>query len=321
MKWLYSLIVMILVSSVCFAQNETKGGFTRITPLVSYEYLHLAEQQIHSPGEGFSFAHGKGQDFFLLQASAKQYFMEKENPAGYEGPYHCDTLVVLQKTGAHQVFAFFETESSEPVYGGLRTFGAGIGYRYELMRTERSSLKVGGYLAVTDNGVEFDDGKIWPLFLLPSIVYEFGSELFTVTASISTAPQLRFTVLPENKIRLTAVTYMSLDRLRGMRDVLFDYTLWYRFFDKKSEHGDFAGLGLGIKNSGLCFEFGEKNKSYELQYYSLYGTLDLSFVQISGGYCFRGREILDSSNSSSFDNIRTLGGGWFASVQLKYTFN
>ncbi|MDR1932147.1 MAG: hypothetical protein LBQ57_04890, partial [Spirochaetales bacterium] len=104
------------------------------------------------------------------------------------------------------------------------------------------------------------------------------------------------------------------------RDLLFDCALWYRFFDKDSEHGDFAGLGLGIKNSGLCFDFGEKDKSYELQYYSLYGTLDLSLLQISGGYCFRGREIFDSSSSGSIEKSRTLGGGFFVSVQLTAHF-
>jgi hypothetical protein len=77
---------------------------------------------------------------------------------------------------------------------------------------------------------------------------------------------------------------------------------------------------VGIKNTGLCFDFGEKNKSYELQYYSLYGTLDVSFVQLSGGYCFRGREILDSANSGAFDNVRTLDDGYFVSVQLTHSF-
>jgi hypothetical protein len=322
MKCLYFLLIAIPVSSVCFAQDGADGSFTRITPLASYEYLHLAQQQFYSPGEELTFTRGEGQNLFMLQASAKQYFLEQENPAGheYEGPYHADTLVILQKTGAHQFLALFDSSSPEPVYGGLRTFGAGIGYRYELMRTERASLVAGGYLVVTDSGMEYGDGKIWPLYPKPSIVYEFGSEFFALEASLSATPELGFTLLPENKVRLIAGASLSLDRLRGARDLLFDCALWYRFFDKDSEDGDFAGLGVGIKNSGLCFDFGEKNKSYEVQYYSLYGTLDLSFVQISGGYCFQGREIFDSASSGSFDNTRTLGGGYFVSVQLTYSF-
>jgi hypothetical protein len=313
MKWLYFLIMMILVSFLCFADDEAKGSFTQITPLASYEYLHLEEQQFHSPGEELSFMRIEGQSLFLFQASAKQYFLEQENMAGYEGPYHSGTLMLLQKTGAHQFIAFFDTSSSEPVYGGLRTFRAGIGCQYELIHTERSSLTIGGILAIIDLGVEFDDGKIWPLYPVPSVQYEFKSQFFSASASLPIPPELRFTVLPENKIRLsTTVSFMM--KFRDARDIFFDCALWYRFFDADSELGDFAGFGVGTKNSGLSFDFGEKNKSYELQYYSLYGILDLSLVQISGGYCFRGKEIFDSSNS------RTLGNGYFVSVSASLNF-
>jgi hypothetical protein len=313
--------MIIFASPVCFAQDEADYSFTQITPLVSYEYLHLAQQQFHSPGEELSFMRSEGQNLFLLQASAKQYFLEQENTDGYEGPYYSDTLVLLQKTGAHQFVALFDTSSSEPVYGGLRTFVAGIGYLYEFMHTERGSLAAGAYVVVIDGGIEYGDGKTWPVYPIPSIRYEFNSQFFALNASLPIPPELSFTVLPENKIRFTTtISLNNMDRFRGARDMLFDCALWYRFFDTDSEQGDSAGLGVGIKNSGLCFDFGEKNKSYELQYYSLYGTLDLSFVQISGGYCFSGREILDSSNSGSFHNTRTLGGGYFISISANIQF-
>ncbi|MDR1316615.1 MAG: hypothetical protein LBK13_07045, partial [Spirochaetales bacterium] len=177
MKCLYFLIIVIIFgSSVCFAQDEANYSFTQITPLVSYEYLHLSQQQFHSPGEEVSFMRGEGQNLFLLQASAKQYFLERENTAGYEGPYHSDTLVLLQKTGAPQFVALFDTSSSEPVYGGLRTFAAGIGYRYELMRTDFGSLAAGAYVVAIDGGIEYGDGKTWPVYPIPSIRYEFNSQ-------------------------------------------------------------------------------------------------------------------------------------------------
>jgi hypothetical protein len=322
MKCLYFLIIIFFGAVACYAQDEAEGSFTRITPLAGYEYLRFDQQQFYSPGEELTFARGEGSGLFMLQASAKQYFLEQENPAGreYEGPYHSDTLMLLQKTGSHRFVAFLDTSSSEPVYGGLRTFGAGLGYMNEFMRDERGSLTAGGYLVVTDSGIEYGGGKIWPLYPKPVVLYEFDSEFFAVDASLSTTPELDFTVLPENRIRLAAGASLSMDRLRGARDLLFDCALWYRFFDKESEHGDFAGLGVGIKNSGLCFDFGEKNKSYELQYYSLYGTLDLSFVRISGGYSFKGRETLDSGSSGSFDKVRALGSGYFVSVQLAHGF-
>jgi hypothetical protein len=316
MKKVCFLFALILGASACFAE-DSKAGLI-IAPLVNYEYLHLSGQQFHAPGEGVSFIYGDEQKLFFAQALAKQYIMGQDTKAGYEGPYHSDTLTLVQKIKRHQFMAFLDTSSNEPVYGGLRTFTAGIGYDYELLRNDHHSLALGGVLAVTDTGITFGDGKIWPVMPLPSIKYELRSQLLTLQASYMTKLQLDFTILPESKIRLTSS--FSMEEYRSITDLFFDCTLWYRFFDKNSKRGDFAGLGAGIKNTGLCFDFGEEDKSYELQYYSVYGTLDLSMLRISGGYSFRGREILDSSGGDSIGKSQSLGNGYFVSVQLVYAF-
>jgi hypothetical protein len=94
----------------------------------------------------------------------------------------------------------------------------------------------------------------------------------------------------------------------------FDAILWYRFFDKNFTYGDFAGAGLGIKNSGIDFTLSEKGKFYDMNYYSVFGILDASLLTISGGYIFYSRELYETNNS------KPTGKGWFISVQALYQF-
>ncbi|MDR3172502.1 MAG: hypothetical protein LBU17_12940 [Treponema sp.] len=314
MKRLYVLIVLIYISSACFAQDADAKAKTdlMIIPQLSYEYLNLTEQQFHAPEEGLIFVHNDEEKLLLVQVSAKQYFMGQDNQAGHGGPYHDDTLMFVKKVKPHLFMALLDTGSNEPVYGGLRTFEVGLGYGYELIHNDHHSLTLGGALAVTDTGIEYGDGKTWPVMLYPVIQYEFESWFFDLKFEFITDPELSFTLLPKEKIRFSAE--FGIDEFEGWRDFLFDCTLWYRFFDEDSVRGDFAGLGLGIKNSSIGFDFGEKNKSYELQYYTAYGTLDLSFLQMIGGYVFEGMETFD-------ENLRrNAGGGFFVSVQLMYAF-
>jgi hypothetical protein len=101
---------------------------------------------------------------------------------------------------------------------------------------------------------------------------------------------------------------------RDIQDLLFDCTLWYRFFTKEYNMGDFAGLGLGIKNLSEDFMLSEKGNTYEMAYYSVYGIIDLSFLQVSGGYIFNSRERYNNNPAQS------LGNGYFISVQLAWQF-
>jgi hypothetical protein len=78
--------------------------------------------------------------------------------------------------------------------------------------------------------------------------------------------------------------------------------------------GDFAGVGVGIKNSGEDFLLSEKGKTYELGYYAVYGIIDLSFLQLSGGYVFNSRERYGNNAAQS------LGHGYFLSAQLAWQF-
>jgi hypothetical protein len=59
-----------------------------------------------------------------------------------------------------------------------------------------------------------------------------------------TNPVLDIVIAPENRIRVDGSFQMVY--YRDIHDLLFDCTLWYRFFTEEHQMGDFAGLGVGM---------------------------------------------------------------------------
>jgi hypothetical protein len=88
----------------------------------------------------------------------------------------------------------------------------------------------------------------------------------------------------------------------------------YRFFSSESKFGDFAGIGVGVKNGAFGFPLAEEGKSYEVVYHSVYGMIDLSFLQIQSGYSFNGLEIYD------LERKKDIGDGFFLNIVLAWQF-
>jgi hypothetical protein len=215
-----------------------------------------------------------------------------------------------RKIKRHQMLGIFRSPSDEPVYGGLRTFQAALGYGYELVRNNALSLTLGAAVGVS----EFDigGGITVPAFPFPLVRLGFTSSWLNVSFDFLTNPVLAIVIAPESRIRMNGSFQMVY--YRDIRDLLFDCTLWYRFFTKEHQMGDFAGVGVGIKNSGEDFLLSEKGKTYELGYYAVYGIIDLSFFQISGGSVFNSRERYGNNAA------QPLGNGYFLSAQLAWQF-
>jgi hypothetical protein len=126
---------------------------------------------------------------------------------------------------------------------------------------------------------------------------------------------MELTLLPKNRIRMTNTFIINPFHLRDIRDLYYDGIIWYRFFSYFSPLGDLIGIGLGFKNIIFGFAETSREKSYEVNYYSVYGIFDLSFLQISGGYIFDGREIFDVSGA-----INRIGNGFFVNAMLAWRF-
>jgi hypothetical protein len=283
--------------------------------MATYEFISLENRQYHVPGGGLVFMKGEQNPSLeedrdsLMVAVFYQSYLLQETQADYPALYHNITSMVERKIKRHQVLGIFRSPSDEPVYGGLRTFQAALGYGYELVRNDSVSLTLGAALGVS----EFDVGGVTvPVFPFPLVRFGFTSSWMNISFDFLTNPALDIVIAPESRIRMNGSFQMVY--YRDIQDLLFDCTLWYRFFTKEYKMGDFAGVGVGIKNLSEDFMLREKGKAYEMAYYSVYGIIDLSFLQVSGGYIFNSRERYGNNPTLS------LGNGYFINVQLAWQF-
>lgn len=67
---------------------------------------------------------------------------------------------------------------------------------------------------------------------------------------------------------------------------------------------DYPGMAVGRSEEG----------SYDVSWYQAYGTVDLSFLRITGAYCFDGLETYGGGQENA------LGSGFTLSVRLIFGF-
>jgi len=318
MKKLYCSIIMIIALQAAFAEEKTKDF--SITPVLGYDYWRFEDQQIHSPSGGVIFTKGdlfppmpEEQNGLMIMGMYKQSWL-MEDRKEYPDLYHDIQLLGIKAMKRHLFIGVLSSQAAEPFYGGLNTFTAGAGYAYEFIRKENISFYLGAAIAVSDFGIEFPNGTSLPVLPIP--IARFNAKTSWADFSIEFLSNLTvaFTLFPESKIRLTGNIMIDPFGINDVRDLYFDTTLWYRFFSKESKMGDFMGLGLGVKNAGIFYNLSEKEKSYGVNSYSAYGVLDMSFLRLSCGYSFSGREIFGS------DKTDKLGSGFFISAMLGWQF-
>jgi hypothetical protein len=79
--------------------------------------------------------------------------------------------------------------------------------------------------------------------------------------------------------------------------------------------GDFAGIGVGLKNESLGFDLSaDRDKTLEIQNTSVFTVLDFSFLKLSGGYIFDSRLLVDEAQRDKREQ------GFYLSVQAMYQF-
>jgi hypothetical protein len=221
--------------------------------------------------------------------------------------------VLLDGTqGNHHYLVLFKSEADKPLLGGLESFQTAAVYGYRLLDTQHNSLVLGAGLAVSDFGIELEDGRPWPLIPVPLVRFNHESRLLSASFDFITGPNLSFTLMPESRVRLK--TDMRVDQFRDIRDLIFETELIYRFFGKDHPTGDFAGISVGIKNEGYGFAAEEKDEPVEFNYYSVFGTLDITLLKFTGGYVFDSRERYNGDDSCK------LGKGYFLSLEGMYQF-
>jgi hypothetical protein len=285
-------------------------------PLASYEFVNTEDIQIHTPALGFGIMKGK-QDVPFTEVynqfsiiAMYQSFIFKE--ASYSAPknYHNIDFLFDGRMERHQFLAIFNADSDKPVAGGLHTFSAAIGWGYELLRHTGISFILGAAIAMNDFGIDLPNGEPLPVLPLPLARVTFKTEWLAGSFDFLTELTLQLTIAPNQRIRLT------IEAMSNFQNVLGEGILWYRLFSREHPLEDFAGIGIGIKNGGYGFNLSEvRGKTFEYQYTSVFGVLDMSFVKASAGYIFDSREIYDRG-----DITKNAGKGYFVSVFGAYQF-
>jgi hypothetical protein len=200
------------------------------------------------------------------------------------------------------------------VVGGLSTYKIVAGWGYEVVRQPYLSLIIGGALGAGDFGMTLPSGDVWPLMIFPLV--RFGVDTQWVAASLDyvTGPNLSFTIAPKERIRFTAD--MEMEQFRSINDLLYECTLWYRLFGPEHRMGDFAGIGVGVKNTMADFVLsktagsnGTGAKTFELQRTSLFAVFDMSILTIEGGWIFNSANLLEG------ERISIPGKGFYISIQ------
>jgi hypothetical protein len=247
-------------------------------------------------------------DSLLVGAMYKSFITTEERDSA--SLFHDVILMGVRKIKRHLILAIANSHSTEPVYGGIHTFAALAGYGYEFVRSEHFFFTLGLCIAVNDFGDI--NGKMLPVLPLP--IVQFGMDYSWINAYFEfiAEPTLNITIGPKNRIRLT--TAFNMREYRSIEDLNFECALWYRFFDTNHRLGDFAGFALGVKNDNRVFDLKERGDRYGIGYYAAFAKLDLSFLQITGGYAFNGREKVNSNRRED------AGNGFFVSAQLAYRF-
>lgn len=307
----YCLLAMYPMTAIAGYHNEATPKDVKIIPIVQYEYLNLTSQSAQSSSAGI-LVQGADVQFAGLYT---QHEFKEPLQYGFPGRYHTIDTLLDGKLGRHQYIGIFKSASDQPVTGDINTFEAAAVYGYEMINKPNLSVVLGGGIAVGNFGIEKDDGENWPLIPVPLVRVNYNSDLLEAKFEFLASPNLNFTLSPGNHMRLTGDFRM--DQFRDARDIIFEIALSYRPYSIQNELGDFIGLSVGFKNDNygaFHLEDKEEKESIETHYYSLFATVDVSVLKISGGYAFGGRSLYRETIKEN------IGEGFFISVQCMYSF-
>lgn len=293
-KWTvpFLVIVMMWMTTVVAAEElVVEDDRPQFIPAAQYDALVLDEQTVHTPTGGLIVL----QDEDMFVGLYGRPIFTRDTDADHPDRYHSIDLLYDRRRGRHHSVSLFSAESDQPVAGGWKTFQAASVWGYEVFQRPQTSIVIGGGLAVSDFGIELDDGTAWPLIPVPFVRMHHASPYVEATLDFITGPNLNVVVAPERDLQFTAD--VRIDQFRDIRDLIFETTLKYRF------------LAAGVKNDTFGFAPADKDDPVEVHYRAAFGTLDLSILKITGGYAFDGRKRTGESDTAS------LGDGYFVSIQ------
>ena len=311
---LLCFLLLCCIAVVLPAQEQEP--FVFLIP-VGYDFFRLDGQTLHNPAAGVGFMYGE-QDLPFDEVDRRFFGMALYRPLIFTETLYPEVPKYIHQIEAifdarikrHQLLLIFQSSSDKPVTGGLNTFQAGAGWGYEVIRRPQVSLILGAALGVSDFGIALPSGDPLPVMPLPLVRFGLNTQWFASSFDFLTGPNLDFTIAPKERIRLTGD--MRMDKYRSINDLIYEFTLWYRFFDAGHNMGDFAGIGVGFKNDLVDFDLSRDIPSvetFELRQTSIFAELDLSLIRLQGGWIFNSEYLIDEKKTSS------PGNGFYFSIQ------
>lgn len=295
---LFCLGIIFLATPSLFAEEKLS-----YVPMIGYEILSLDSQHVQSTSLGGAILAPEATFVGLYSYR----FFDSEPAPDYPDYYHAMDLLYDALPGRHQIVALLKTESDQPLYGGIKTFQTAAVYGYEVISRPRTTLALGGGIAVADFGLD------WPLLPVPFIRLGHQSRLVDTSFDFITGPNLGLTLRPESHLQLRGD--MRIDEFRDVRDLIFEVALEYRFFSEGTARDSFAGVSVGFKNDALGFVAADSGDEYQLHYHALFGEVDLGVLTLTGGYAFDGRSRYGEEVAAG------AGEGFFLAVQGLYMFS
>ena len=321
-KGLLISLIFALTIPLIAQDGQEKGDGVDVIPILSYNILSLDKCVVHVTGGGAAVMVGDMEPATVEETDNLQvvglygyHILEDQPLLNYPDSYHNIEFILQRKVQCHQYYALFQSYSDIPIAGGLHTFAFVSGYGYEFIHNNRHSLVLGTSLGITDWGIELPDDGAWPVLPLPFVHYEFTSRWLDFSFDFTTSPMIDFVIAPEQKLRFNGSLMATNLDVQSPRDLKFDTSLEYRFFSDDSPIGDFAGVRAGVMGEDYGYDLsGTDNRSLQVSWYAVYGTLDLSFLELTGGYAFAGQERYEDGHTNE------LGDGFYFKVQLAYLF-
>jgi hypothetical protein len=299
------IILSIILNSEAAEKNENSLNYI---PIAGWEHLDINSQKINSSSMGMIV---QGSDLQVVGLYRNHKF-DKHLEFAYPKQYHSIEFLIEKNIRKHQFLTVFNSDSDEPVSGGLHTFQAAMVWGYRLIEKKKIELILGCGIGISDFGIEMSNGDPLPVIPLPLIRAKYHSNKLSAKVDFITGPNFNFVIAPESQIKLC--TDLRIDKLRDERDLVFDVALKYRFFPNDHPMGDFAGISAGIKNDNLSFDLSQKDEIYDLHYYGLYGEIDFTLLKLTGGHTFKNREMYREEDKFEKKD------GFFFAIQALYQF-
>ena len=323
MKKVFSVLLCLFIIPNIFSleiddeSSQLKQHSFFLLPF-GYDFIRLGELNIHSPALGVGYLQGE-QDLPFDEVEHRIFGFSLYQPIFFsETPYletskflHQIDYLLDWRIRRHQLLFIFKSSADNPIAGGLSTIQSGAGWGYEVVRKPNVSLILGAALCVGDFGITLPNGEPLPFMPLPLIRFNVNTRWFASSFDFLSGPNLEITIAPKERVRFTAD--MRMDYYRSINDLIYECTLWYRLFNENHYLGDFAGIGIGIKNESNSFVItglsSGNSIDFEFQYNALFAVLDLSIINIQCGWIFDTRYMIDGKIT------RNPGRGLYISIQ------